>query len=286
MLWVNNFNLGSGYTRYGWSASSLWGNQEACAIWVKAGLTVEANGCKALTSAGVSLALTYGELTDGDGKYDMTANELTTLGITNQSGLTSYLSYRLMNYVVLQIDGEYVIYVNTHLQHRGHNNDNYESASAKDKLIYKLRYLERRAQMEILQGHIDALKQQYGNKVIITGDLNDNPLGFDYGTNNGNFYTYVTDTLGWTDAKVVAYESESCDTWNGAFVNDERQGQGYDKSDTDHKDNNRIDFCLVSESLKNGIVKYDVGDYVFTTSGGIKVYPSDHLPVIVDISLK
>ena len=288
MLWVNNFNLGSGYTRYGWSASSLWGNQEACAIWVKSGLSVKANGCKSLTSEGVTLSLTYGELTDGDGKYDMTADELTTLGITNQSSLTSYLSYRLMNYVVLRIDGEYVIYVNTHLQHRGHNNDTYESATAKDKLIYKLRYFERCAQMEILQGYINALKQQYGDKVIITGDFNDNSLGFDYGTNNGNFYSYVTDTLGWIDTKTVAFSTENCDTWNSAFKDNDTypQGQGYVATDTDKQDNNRIDYCFVSEYFKNYIVKYDVGDYKWTTTGGAVVYPSDHLPVIVDISLK
>ncbi len=290
--WVNNMSLGGGYICYKPDVVHTAHTMEYCSIYVKKGISVTDKGWHWLTSDGTNstVALTYDGLV-GSGK--MTAEELASLGHYEGSDLKKNglekdrysLASRLMNYVVLDIGGEKVIYVNTHLQHRGHNVNNYERASDVYKTLYKLRFLERCAQMEKLEEIVEELKKRYGtDKVIMTADFNDQPNGFDYGTGGYNFYGTVTQS-GWNDSALVAKKTVDTDTWNDAFCSKDIsfQGQGYTASDGNSGSYGRIDYCFVSDSLKNFVKEYRVGDYEYTASNGVHVYPSDHLPIIIDL---
>lgn len=281
------------YTRYLPDEKMSKDTAEYCSIYVKNGLQVQDCGWQWLTSDGTgeSVALTYEKLTSGDGEFTLTVEELRQLGITDDASLKekytdektkksygSKLAARLMNYVVVEKDGNMILYVNTHFQHRGYNNKSIE-----EHPLYKLRYYERCAQFQLLQEKISTLKEQYSNlQVIITGDFND--------TQDSEFYEYVAQF--YTDSRRVAKKDDSPDnTWNAAYSND-RQGQGYESS---HEGElvNRIDFCFVSEGLKEQVDSYQVGDCFWileqataTLGENVKVYPSDHLPVIVDVYLE
>lgn len=295
--WVNNMSLGDGYVCYRPNVTHTVHTMEYCSIYVKKDISVKDNGWEWLTSDGTNatVALTYDELVDS-GK--MSAEELALLGHTRtensalkKNGLEKdrySLASRLMNYVVLDIDGETVIYVNTHLQHRGHNTDNYAIASDTYKLLYRLRFLERCAQMKKLENAVNGLKDKYcTDKVIMTADFNDQPIGLDYGMGEGNFYDIVI-AGGWNDSALVAKDTVDSDTWNDAFCLKDisMQGQGYEAIDGNRGNGGRIDFCFVSDSLKACVEKYFVGEYSFIASNGTRVYPSDHLPIVADILLK
>lgn len=293
--WVNNMSLGDGYACYRPDAVHEKGTVEYCSIYVKKGITVTDKGWHWLTSDGTNtaVALTYDGLVCSG---RMTAEELASLGHYKGSDLKrnclekkdkNSLASRLMNYVVLDIGGEKVIYVNTHLQHRGHNMNSYESASDVYKTLYKLRFLERCAQMKMLEKSVEVLKMRYGtDKVIMTADFNDQPDGFDYGTGGDNFYLTVTKS-GWNDSALAAKKTVDTDTWNNAFCAKDIsfQGQGYTASNGSGGSWGRIDYCFVSNALKSSVEEYRVGDYEYTTSNGVHVYPSDHLPIIIDIAV-
>ena len=293
--WVNNMSLGDGYVRYMPDTTHTVHTMEYCSIYVKKGITVKDSGWNWLTSDGTNstVALTYDGLIES-GK--MTADELASLGHYEGSNLkknglttdTYSLASRLMNYVVLDMNGETVIYVNTHLQHRGHNTSNYADATDVYKTLYKLRFLERCAQMEMLENIVDELKEEYGtDKVIMTADFNDQPIGLNYGTGGSNFYSIVTQS-GWNDSALIAKKTVDSDTGNDAFYAGDisLQGQGYDATDKNGGNDGRIDYCFVSDALKSFVVEYQVGDYVYTTSSGVRVYPSDHLPIIIDLVIQ
>ena len=293
--WVNNMSLGDSYECYRPNTVHTVNTMEYCSIYVKNGLTVKSHGWNWLTSDGTNstVALTYDGLVESG---RMSAEELASLGHYEGSNLKKNglekdrysLASRLMNYVVLDIGGETVIYVNTHLQHRGHNTSNYESASAVYKTLYKLRFLERCAQMDKLEKIVEELKTEYGTqKVIMTADFNDQPIGLNYGTGTSNFYGIVTQS-GWNDSALIAKKTVDSDTGNSAFYAGDisLQGQGYDATDKNGGNDGRIDYCFVSKALKSFVVEYQVGDYVYTTSSGVRVYPSDHLPIIIDLAIQ
>ena len=295
--WVNNMSFGDAYDCYRPDVTHTVHTMEYCSIYVKKGITVKDSGWQWLTSDGTNAtaALTYDEVIQS-GK--MSAEELAVLGHTptqntvlKKNGLERdrySLAARLMNFVVLDIDGKNVIYVNTHLQHRGHNTGNYAAASDTYKLLYKLRFLERCAQMKKLERIVEILKKKYDtDKVVMTADFNDQPIGLDYGTGDKNFYATVVDN-GWNDCALVAKDTVDSDTWNDAFCSQDisMQGQGYEATDGNSGNDGRIDFCFVSDALKSSVEKYFVGEYRFTTSDGIRVYPSDHLTIITDVFIK
>lgn len=295
--WVNNMSLGDRYVCYRPSVTHTVHTMEYCSIYVKKGIAVKDSGWRWLTSDGTSatVALTYDGLIES-GK--MSAEELAVLGHTQtentvlkKNGLERdrySLAARLMNYVVLDVGGENVIYVNTHLQHRGHNTGNYAAATDVYKLLYKLRFLERCAQMKMLEETVASLKEKYGTeRVIMTADFNDQPIGLDYGTGDKNFYGTVIDS-GWNDCALVAKDTVDSDTGNTAFYKGDisLQGQGYDAEDVNGGNDGRIDYCFVSDSLKSCVERYFVGEYSFIASNGVKVYPSDHLPIVTDILMK
>ncbi len=295
--WVNNMSLGDGYVCYRPNVTHTVHTMEYCSIYVKKGITVKDSGWHWLTSDGTNatVALTYDELIE-NGR--MSTEELAVLGHTKaensalkKNGLEKdrySLASRLMNYVVLDVGGESVIYVNTHLQHRGHNTNNYAAASDTYKLLYKLRFLERCAQMKKLEQTVKTLKKKYGTEmVVMTADFNDQPIGLDYGTGDKNFYGAVIDS-GWNDSALIAKDTVDSDTWNDAFCQKDisMQGQGYEAADGNGGNDGRIDFCFVSDSLKSCVERYFVGEYSFIASNGVKVYPSDHLPIVTDILIK
>lgn len=292
--WIDNLVFDEeNYTRYLPDEKMTSETAEYCSICVKKGINVKDSGWQWITSdkTGDSVALTYEELTDGDGEFELSMQELAELGISNNASLKekyvdqntrksygSKLAARLMNYVVIEQNGRTVLYVNTHFQHRGYNNKSYD-----EHPLYKLRYYERCAQFQMLQEKISQLQVQYPDAaVILTGDFND--------TQDSEFYTYVSEF--YTDSKRVAKSDESPDnTWNAAYNND-KQGQGYTASN-EGEIVNRIDFCFVSEELKEQVESYQVGECYWileqataTLGENIKVYPSDHLPVVVDLRLE
>lgn len=292
--WIDNLVFDeNAYTRYLPDEKMTSETAEYCSIYVKKGLEVKDNGWQWLTSdkTGDSVALTYEELTDGDGEFELTLEELAELGISDNASLKeryvdqktqksygSKLAARLMNWVVIEQNGKTVLYVNTHFQHRGYNNK-----SIDEHPLYKLRYYERCAQFQLLGEKVSQLQEQYPDAaVILTGDFND--------TQDSEFYTYVSEF--YTDSKRVAKSDESSEnTWNAAYNND-KQGQGYTASN-EGEIVNRIDFCFVSEELKQQVDAYQVGECYWileqataTLGENVKVYPSDHLPVIVDLHLE
>ncbi|MBQ8817308.1 MAG: endonuclease/exonuclease/phosphatase family protein [Clostridia bacterium] len=274
--WVNNMSLGDGYVRYKPDIEHTVNTAEYCSIYVKNGITVKDSGYKWLTSSGAygTFALSYDELTDEDGKYYMTDDELSALGITDSQTLytssKTALESRLMNYVIVEVNGRDIIYVNVHFQHRSQNTATEEQT--------KIRYYERCAQFEMVQNQIADLKTRYTDAcVIITGDFNDYA--------GSDFYNAVVSS--YTDSKTVAITDNAVsDTWNSAFDVD-TQGQGGTRTDTDTGSNDRIDFCFVSNELKNCVVEYQTGDYKWTISEtDTVVYPSDHLPIIIYLEVK
>ncbi|MBQ8818330.1 MAG: endonuclease/exonuclease/phosphatase family protein [Clostridia bacterium] len=290
--WVENINIDPElYTAYLPSQKMTSKYQEHCSVYVKKGITVKDSGWAWITASGSNNlpALTYSELTDNDGLYDMSVDELATLGITNNATLKSgyagdsvigeqdsMLESRLMNYVVLEINGKTVLYVNTHLQHRGYDGKPYSAHP-----LFMLRYYERCAEFDILQIHIDELKREHScDSVILTGDFNDKE-GY-------AFYDKVTSV--YKDAfKVAQSGTKSTNAYNGAF-DVSKQGQGYTAKNTA---NARIDYCFVSPDLENSVKKYSIGAYKWvlkksdaTGTANVTVYPSDHLPVVTDILIK
>lgn len=289
--WIDNLVIDEKrYTRYLPDEKMTSETAEYCSIYVKNGINVKDSGFRWLTSdkTGNTVALTYEKLTDEAGEFALTSEELAALEISDNGSLKeryvdprtqkSYggkLAARLMNWVVIEQNGRTILYVNTHFQHRGYNNKRYD-----EHPLYKLRYYERCAQFQLLQDKISELQTQYpGAAVMITGDFND--------TQDSEFYTYVSKF--YTDSKRVAKNDDTPEnTWNAAYHND-KQGQGYTASN-EGEIVNRIDFCFVSEELKRQVDTYQVGECYWTlkqaaaTLGeNIKVYPSDHLPVIVDL---
>ncbi len=291
--WVDNINISTdSYTRYMPNEKMLYATQEYLSIYVKNGITVKSNGWKWLTNDGTSLgtALTYAELTDGDGYCDMSKDDLKKLGITNNASLltkytdsdtgTSYgskLAARLMNYVVLEVNGKDVIYVNAHFQHRG-----YSEAEYTDHPLYMLRYYERLMQYDMLKAQIEELKNTYIDAyVIISGDFND--------TSSSEFFKNIEKDF--TDSMDVAEKGIKLEhTYSPCFKID-KQGQGY-TADNENERIGRIDFCMVSENLKDRVALYQVGAVKWTLAQAegtamqnVNVYPSDHLPVIVDFCI-
>lgn len=291
--WVENINISSdSYTRYMPDEKMASATSEYLSIYVKNGITVKTSGWKWLTSDGTNqtVATTYAELTDGDGYYDMDAMELMDIGIVNDNTLktaytdratgTSYgnkLTSRIMNYVVLEIDGKDVIYVNAHFQHRG-----YGTAEYTDHPVYMLRYCERGLQYEMVKAQIEELKNTYTDAyVIMAGDFNDS-------STSGFFKTVEKDFIDSMDIAKKGFKLEH--TYSPCFKV-EQQGQGY-IADNESSRVGRIDYCMVSENLKKRVALYQVGAVKWTLAQAegtgaqnVNVYPSDHLPVIVDFCI-
>lgn len=139
---------------------------------------------------------------------------------------TSYVANcpRVMTYAVLerQTDGVQFLYVNTHLDHNGSNNETVASQIRKD-------------QIEILLSQIEEVKQLHGElPTIVTGDFNVSP--------GASPYKAMTDG-GYLDASRVTWSGEIQNTYNG--MDDNYAGA-------------IIDYIFVSPDLAEAVDSYIV----------------------------
>ena len=139
---------------------------------------------------------------------------------------TSYVANcpRVMTYAVLerQTDGVQFLYVNTHLDHNGSNNETVASQI-------------RKGQIEILLSQIEEVKQLHGElPTIVTGDFNVSP--------GASPYKAMTDG-GYLDASRVTWSGEIQNTYNG--MDDNYAGA-------------IIDYIFVSPDLAEAVDSYIV----------------------------
>lgn len=295
--WHNNLKL-EGYKVI--QDSSMAASAERCAIFYKEGIKLLKADSFLLTENGLASGtiLTVADLFEEGGRYQMEPEHLAMLGITKDSPDTIfkdtqttyvdaegnkqsypdgyvYLGGRNMTYGVFDVNGQKVIYVNTHLQNRKQNAVYYNVA------LQTLRSLERVKHFDKMQAVIEELKTQFeGAVVYITGDFNDLP-----GTDIYN--TAVLD-YGYQDAAVVAPESynRTSGTWNNAFKLD-YQGDTYPDSG-ESKGGDTLDYCFVDPAIT--IQKFRVGDgkaTITAVDGSEKtIYTADHKPTITDLCVK
>ena len=288
--WTNNLNL-EGYTAI--YDPEVSGSYEHCAIYFKSDLTCMEYGWGWLTSDGTkaTVALTVSDILAG-GKYEMTAEELARLDINSStkdsflrdsityyidadgnkqfSSSYNYLTARRMTYIVLDINGQKVIYVNTHLQHRSQN-----AVFISDAML-KLRNNERLAQFTMVQEKIEALKQIYTDAVVVvTGDFNDVP----------DSDVYKAATALYQDASRSAESVVGMKgTWN-AYYSEKSHGDNYPNSGASI-DTTTLDFCFVSENATVNTYRSGLGYATFKTEDGTDktMYTSDHRSIIIDIA--
>ena len=291
-VWHSNLKL-DGYSVIQYT-TSLPGN-ERCAIYYKSGLNLIQAKTIWMTSTGDNegVALTVADLFQEGGKYQMPAEYLEMLGISQdaedsvlRTAQTTYvdangerqtcdtyvyLGSRKMTYGVFEVNGRYVIYVNTHLQNRNQNAVYYNAA------LKMLRNLERVKHFDMLQAVVDELKETYTDAVVfVTGDFNDLP--------ETDVYNNVCNNHGYSCASVVAQVNNSNGgTWNNSF--DVRvQGDNY-PADNDGSAGDTLDYCFVDQNIT--VQKYSVGagKATITAANGSEktIYTSDHLPIITDI---
>ena len=268
---------------------------ERCAIYYKSGLNLVTAQSVWMTSTGDNegVALTVADLFQEGGKYQMPAEYLEMLGISQDAedsvlkadqttyvdanGETQacdnyvYLGSRKMTYGVFEVNGRYVIYVNTHLQNRKQNAVYYNAA------LQMLRSLERVKHFDMLQAVVDELKETYTDAVVfVTGDFNDLP--------QTDIYNNVCNNHSYSCASVVAQVNNSIGgTWNNAF-DLSVQGDNY-PADNDGSAGDTLDYCFVDQNIT--VQKYSVGagKATITATDGCEktIYTSDHLPIITDI---
>lgn len=262
---------------------------ERCAIWYKSSLECLASGYQPLLADGAETVLTVADLTDGDGKYDLSPEELEVLGLSADSAnsdLTKerkytqsngnvikyhYLATRRMTYAVLNINGRPVICVNTHLQERS------QDAAYITPALTKLRNYARMAQFDMIQKKIGELQEDYPDAVVtLTGDFND-VVGSEVYTAAAEIYR--------DSATSAAQVSGEEGTWNAYFGGVNTQGDCYPNTNVSAQSKISLDFCWVSKNAD--IVFYCSGlgyATVIAEDGKMKtVYTSDHRLIVSDI---
>ncbi len=280
-------------------AGGAGNSTERCSIYYKKGMTLLDSGAHWLTHTGSTgaVALTYAELTDPNSKFYMTAEELDHLMITCDDDLrTSRKKYwdektgefvegtanyqltttRKMTYGVFDINGQTIIYINTHLTHRSQN------AVYSNDTFQKIRSNARIKEWDILMGHLAEIQKQYPDALVFfTGDFNDNK--------ETPIYNYITETLGYSSAEAATPEHIGpLGSWNNAF-DLSKQGdcfpanQGKENTTTDY-----LDYCFFGEGLtvKRFIVGAGKSEIILKDGSEKTIYTSDHLPIITDFSFK
>lgn len=248
-----------------------------CSIFYKSSMTLKTSGTKYLTSDGTknTVGLTAKDVTTAGSKYQLTAEELSELGITSSTNMKnlktsaggSMLTTKTMTYGVFTISSRDVIIVNVHLQHRSQNAD-YSTPA-----VQKVRLMERLKELSYVQAQIEALKKTYPDaEVVISGDFND-LVGSDT-------YLELKNNFGYASAHETAAERYGVSaTWNNAFKL-ANQGNSY-PSVADRSSNSMLDFTFISDGLK--ALKFRVGAGVAAKSYQSLRYTSDHLPIITDL---
>ncbi len=300
--WIELLDL-SGYTPY-FNADITSG--EKTAIYVRDGLDVVASGTRFLTenNVGTGAALTIKDLTDPNSVYKMKDSDLAFLKITPNSAETeltenrtinktsgNLLGNRKMTYVVLNVNGQYLIYVNTHLQNRSQNsafNGYVDDTAAKkhDSPVQRIRSLERKKSIDILQSIIEEIKAVYpGAHVAITGDMNDNDYHVDpYQGYTKMYQAFLSYQYKDTNKEAGSENHTGNDgSWNNNFdVN--KQGSDYPNEKT--LKSGYLDYCFISSGLTANHFTVGKGYATFTDRKGNEktYYTSDHLPVMATVS--
>lgn len=283
MTWHNNLDL-SDYDRI---LNAAGGSSEMCAIYYKKGLKLLDSGVMWLTTApdNNGVALTIADLTTEGSKYKLSDADLAELGITKDSPesvlrekrqyntSTSYtlLGCRRMTWGVFDINGQTVIYINTHLQHRS------PGSAYSTPAIQNIRNMERIKSFDILQQKLAELKKTYAGAVdFITGDFND----LEY----TDIFNSATKDYGYSSSHLVAAEKYGIHgSWNNAF-NLDLQGDNYPNK-IEGTSGDYLDYCFVSKGIDVLKFRVGAGKAEITAVDGSKktIYTSDHLPIITDL---
>ncbi len=295
LTWLLNLKLDD-YNLIQDSANGVDSDDERCAIYYKKGMTLLDSGTHWLNPTGVKqgVALTYAEVTDPNSKFYLTDEERRQLQITCDEDLkTSRKTYwdeksgtfvtgtsgyslttsRKFTYGVFDINGQTVIYINTHLTHRS------QMAAYSNATFQKIRSNARIKEWDILMGHLADLEEKFPESLVIfTGDLND--------TKGMPIYQYICD-LGYSSAEAVTPEHIGIlGSWNSPF-DTSLQGDCYPQNQ--HLEGNGtsyLDYCFVGEGLTVDRFTVGEGKAEITLADGSKkiLYTSDHLPIITDLS--
>ena len=272
---------------------------ERTSIYYKKGLKLLTSGNVWLTDSGVEsgAALTVADLFEKGGKYEMSAEHLAMLGITKDSS-DSVLKNKTYTYVdkngkkqdyaagyvildtrnatygVFDINGQTVIYFNTHLQHRA------QDAEYSNDALQRIRSLERVKEFSYIQATVNELKKEYPDALVIMGgDWNDTPMT--------DIYNTIVTENGYTCANFTAEErfGPHC-SWNNAFDGDVH-GHNY-PSKYEGTGTTYLDYVFVSEGISTLKFASGRGKATITDENGqpLTIYTSDHLPIIADICFK
>ncbi|MBQ8439682.1 MAG: hypothetical protein IJX19_03380, partial [Clostridia bacterium] len=267
------------------------------AIYYKKGLKLLDSGAIWLTADGTkaTTGLTYQELSTPGSKYYMTPEELEILDIKNDddllekkktyvdqktgekkeySGTYVIMTVRRATWGIFDINGQTVIYLNTHLTHRSPN------AEYSNDAFQKARSMERLKEFDLIHAQLDELKKTYPDALVfMTGDWNDHP--------NTPIYNSIVDDYGYVCANFNSLERYGVDgSWNNAFDLD-KQGDNY-PSTKEGTSGSYLDYLFMDKEIQS--LKFRVGAGKATikaVDGSTKtIYTSDHLPIITDICFK
>ncbi|MBQ8432139.1 MAG: endonuclease/exonuclease/phosphatase family protein [Clostridia bacterium] len=267
---------------------------ENCSIWYKSDMKLLESGSFWLTDSGEpGAALTIRDLFEENGAYQLSAEYLTQLqltsamqntvltstrrnyidddGVLQSSGGYQYLNKRRMTYAVFEIEGQPVLYVNTHLQHRSPN------ADYATKAFTQLRNLERIKQFHLIQKQIAIIESNYEDLLVtISGDFNDIP--------DSDIHKEVLKS--YTDTSLVAKKSfgYTQSSMNLAFE-DAAQGDNY-PSPNETKRGNKLDYIFISkEGFTVAVYRTCSGKATITAVDGTQktIYTSDHCPILTDL---
>jgi len=267
------------------------------AILYKKGLKLIDSDAFWLTADGTNgtTGLTYKELSDPNSKYYMTPAELEMLDIKSDADLLakkktyvdqktgekktysgSYviMTVRRATYGVFDINGQTVIYVNTHLTHRSPN------AVYSNDAFQKARSMERLKEFDLIHARIDELKKTYPDaRIIMTGDWNDHPYT--------PIYNSIVDDYGYICANFNSELKYGVDgSWNNACDMD-KQGDNYPDPD-EGTGGSYLDYCFVDKEITTLKFRSGAGKATITAVDGSQktIYTSDHLPIITDLCFK
>ncbi|MBQ8431615.1 MAG: hypothetical protein IJX28_01910 [Clostridia bacterium] len=293
--WVTQLRLADYNILHDGTASS---SGERCAIFYKKGLKLLSSGTAWLTATrtGEGAGLTYEDLSTPGSKYYMTPEELAIIGVsstadlkakkttyvdqttgktvTMESGSYVLLDTRKVTYGVFDINGQTVIYMNTHLQHRKPN------AEYSNDAFQKVRSMERLKEFDLMQETLAEVKKTYPDALVfMTGDWNDLPY-------TAIYESIVTD-YGYVCTNFDTLQKYGVNgSWNNAF-NLEKQGDNY-PSKSEGTSGSYLDYCFVSPEIDTLKFRVGAGKAEITLNDGSKktIYTSDHLPIIADICFK
>lgn len=294
VTWTNNLYL-EGYNLIADASVS----SERCAIYYKKGMKLIDSGYAWLTADGTNgtVALTVKDLFTAGGKYSMSAEDLAKINIASNSSDTvlkekmykyvdkngveqnysagyTLLTTRRFTWALFEINGQTVLYANTHLTHRSPN------AEYSNDAFQEIRSIERVKEFDIMYAEIEKVLAKHPNtQVFMTGDWNDHPYT--------DIFNSICDDYGFRSSHLIANEKYGIDgSWNNAF-NLDLQGDNY-PSKSEGTAASYLDYCFVSPEIDVLKFRVGAGKAEITTKGGDKktIYTSDHLPIITDLCFK